>query len=58
MAAGMKLMIFGLAVIAVLVESVAAADAPAPSPTSGASIAAPGAAIASLTALAAGFLFC
>ncbi|XP_010934741.1 arabinogalactan protein 13 [Elaeis guineensis] len=63
MEAGLKLRFFAVAMLAVvmassLVEKAAAADAPAPSPTSGASVAAPAAALASLATLAFGYLFC
>lgn len=58
----MKLRFFSVAMLAVvmassLVEKAAAAEAPAPSPTSGASFAAP-TAVASLAAVAFGYLFC
>lgn len=61
---GLKQRLVAAAAVAVvaasaLVERAAAADAPAPSPTSGAvSVAAPLAALASLSALAFGYLFC
>ncbi|KAJ8506540.1 hypothetical protein OPV22_007426 [Ensete ventricosum] len=65
MEAGRKLVLFTVAMMAVvmassLVEKVAAVDAPAPSPTSGAvtAPAAPAAILASLSALLFGYFLC
>ncbi|OEL37014.1 hypothetical protein BAE44_0001967 [Dichanthelium oligosanthes] len=58
MAATLKLRILAVAVAAAsLVATASAAEAPAPAPTSGASMAAPAVAAASLTALVFGYLF-
>ncbi|CAL9165501.1 unnamed protein product [Musa hybrid cultivar] len=65
MEAGLKLRLFAVAVMAVvaassLVEKAVATDAPAPGPSSGAAatLAAPAAVLASLSALVVGYFVC
>ena len=63
MAGQLKTKVFVVAAAAVvmatsLVGTTSAADAPAPAPTSGATVAAPGFAAVSVTAAALGYLFC